>query len=94
MVAWITVPRAAFEFVQGQPVLYASSPPVLRSFCGACGTALTYANSQDLDFLDVTSCSLDDPQAFPPTHHSWIRDGMAWAAGADGLPKHQESRPA
>src|SRR3712207_5095313 len=66
-VAWVTFLAASFAFVQGEPMRFRSSPPVVRTFCGRCGTPLTYQNVERADEIDVTTGSLDDPEAFPPT---------------------------
>jgi hypothetical protein len=76
MVAWLTVDRGRFELLEGTPVVYHSSPGVTRQFCGRCGTALTYANSGDS--IDITTASLDEPDAFPPTADVWLEDKLAW----------------
>jgi hypothetical protein len=69
-VAWVTVAKARFEFVRGQPGEFRSSKPVLRTFCRSCGTPLTYEHRERPEAVDITTCSLDEPDAFPPTHHS------------------------
>jgi hypothetical protein len=92
VVAWITVPLAGFAFTRGKPSEYRSSPPVRRTFCGACGAPLTYANDKDPASIDITTCSLDDPQAFPPTHHSWLSHDLVWVRFSDGLPTYPEWR--
>jgi hypothetical protein len=38
--------------------------------------------------IDVTTATLDDPEAFPPTHHSWIEEGVRWIRFGDGLSQH------
>jgi hypothetical protein len=40
----------------------------------------------------VTTCSLDDPNAFPPTHHSWLAHDLQRLRFGDGLPASRESR--
>ena len=37
-----------------------------RGFCACCGTPLTYEGHTTPDKIDVTICSLDDPNAAPP----------------------------
>ena len=93
VVAWLTFATADFRFSKGKPVGFSSTPPVRRTFCGSCGTPLTYARVDAPDSIDVTTCSLDDPQAFPPTHHSWLSDDVAWVRFGDGLPAFRQSRP-
>jgi len=93
VVAWLTFATSDFQFSKGQPVGFSSSPPVRRTFCGSCGTPLTYAHRDFPASIDVTTCSLDTPQSFPPTHHSWLSDDVEWLRFGDGLPAFQQSRP-
>ena len=93
VVAWLTFAKTDFELTRGTLTEYRSTPPVLRGFCGTCGTPLTYTHSKSPDSIDVTTCSLDDPQAFPPTHHSWLSHDVGWVRFGDSLPAFPESRP-
>jgi hypothetical protein len=54
---------------------------------------LTYEHSDSEGSVDITTCSLDDPELFPPTHHSWLTDDIAWIRFGDGLPTFREWRP-
>src|SRR5713226_4661114 len=72
IVAWVTFQANDFSFVSGEPVQFRSSPKVLRAFCGACGTPLTYVNENFPLGVDVTVCSLDDPARFEPADHTWV----------------------
>jgi hypothetical protein len=92
VVGWITAERSDFRFTQGEPARFKSSDPVERTFCAACGTPLTYVNGRDPETLDITTCSLDDPAAFPPTHHSWLSHDLDWVRFGDGLPSFPQSR--
>ena len=92
VVPWVTYPVDRFRWIQGQPASFHSTPPVTRTFCGSCGTALTYAHRDSPGTVDVTACSLDDPEAFPPTHHSWLSHDLAWVKFGDGLPTFREFR--
>ena len=92
VVAWVTFARSQLEWVRGQPAQFHSSEPVTRAFCAACGTPLTYAHRDSPDTIDITTCSLDDPNAFPPTHHSWLSHDLRWVRFGDGLPTFDEWR--
>lgn len=94
VVAWVTFPRAAFSLIRGAPRSYRSSPGVERLFCGACGTQIAYSTARDADWIDLTTASLDDPSACPPSHHSWLNHDIAWVKFGDGLPSFPQSRPA
>ena len=91
VVAWVTFPTNNFSFHRGAPVEFNSSPPVTRTFCGACGTPLTYTHVERPSEIDVTTCSLDDPAAFPPSHHSWLSDNVSWVRFGDHLPAYAET---
>ena len=92
VVAWLTFARAEFRFISGAPREHHSSPKVRRGFCGACGSTLTYEHLDSPDFIDVATCSLDAPGAFPPTHHSWLSHDIGWVKFGDGLPTFERSR--
>ena len=93
VVAWLTFPRSGFEIARGRPARFQSSEPVVRTFCNVCGTQLTYAHRDAPNTIDVTTCSLDDPNRFPPTHHSWLEHDLAWIRFGDGLPTFAQFRP-
>ncbi len=79
-VAWIVVRYRDFEIVSGRPSGFRSSPPVVRTFCGACGAPLTYRHDDSLDTIDVTTATLDHPEQFPPTREIWIEHKIPWEA--------------
>ena len=92
--AWGTWRRADFTWTRGRPVEFRSSPPVLRSFCGACGSALTYANEREPETLDVTIGSLDDPESMALEDHIWTSEGLSWMQVDDGRPHFRTTRSA
>jgi hypothetical protein len=92
VVAWVTFPRQDFAFTRGTPVRYRSSPPVVRSFCGACGTALTYERADFPEAVDVTTASLDEPERFAPADHTWDAHRLPWLRLSDDLPRFPRSR--
>ncbi len=63
---WARYATGDFAFTAGEPVRYESSPGVARTFCGRCGSSLTYHDPGG-ELVDVASATLDDPLAFPPT---------------------------
>ena len=92
VLGWISTPSKGYRVVQGEPVEFSTSPPVRRTFCGDCGTPLTYSNADEPESIDVTTCSLDDAHAYPPTHHSWLSHDLPWVKFGDGLPQFPKSR--
>ena len=88
-VAWVVFPSEAFHFVSGAPAEYRSSAGVSRTFCGRCGTSLTYQHDGNPDSIDVTVASLDLPGEFPPERHVWVEDKVGWESVNDGLPRFE-----
>jgi hypothetical protein len=78
-VAWVVVRYTDFNVVSGRPSNFRSSPDVTRTFCGTCGTPLTYRHDESLDTIDVTTATLDRPEQFPPTREIWIEHKIPWA---------------
>jgi hypothetical protein len=54
-VAWVTFPAESVAFTQAEPVRFRSSPPVERTFCGRCGTSLTYRHADRGHEIDITT---------------------------------------
>ena len=92
-VAWLTVAADDFSLVRGSPCEFHSSRQVTRTLCASCGTPLTYTHADRPGEIDVTTCSLDDPAAFPPTYHSWTSHSPAWLRFGDDLPVYERSNP-
>ncbi|HEY1427039.1 MAG TPA: GFA family protein [Caulobacteraceae bacterium] len=86
---WVTFERAAFALTAGELSLFRSSPPVRRGFCARCGTPLTYEHDERPGEIDVTTASLDDPEALPPTYHIQLGDDLSWLKFGDGLPAYR-----
>ena len=77
-VAWITVPVTALTWVRGEPVRYRTDTQAARTFCGVCGTPLTYQNDGRPEQVDITVGSLDNPEAFAPTQGFYVDERLSW----------------
>ena len=86
---WIEFDPSGLEFVSGTPSRYESRPRVIRQFCGACGTQLTYRHADEPDTIDVTACSLDTVENVSPEDHVWSDRMVPWVKLADGLPRYK-----
>ena len=89
-VAWATFPEAGLEWLRGEPALYRSSAHVVRGFCSACGTALTYRHDRRAGEFDLSLATLDEPAAIAPEFHIWLSHRLPWLELSDGLPGHAE----
>lgn len=87
-VAWTTFDDDSFRVLSGELREFASSPAVLRGFCPACGTSITYRHSGRVGDIDINLVTLDDASDIAPDHHVWVQDKLPWLEIGDGLPQH------
>ncbi|HEY1284012.1 MAG TPA: GFA family protein [Steroidobacteraceae bacterium] len=90
-VAWVVFRAADFAFVKGKPARFGSSPGVTRTFCGQCGTPLTYQSESRLAAVDVTTVSLDAADDFAPTKEIWTEARLSWECVNEALPQYPRS---
>ena len=77
-VPWMAVPLSCFEYTRGQPKKLNSSSHGTRFFCDECGTHLACILERDPEKINVTICSLDDPQNFEPKAEIYIDYKLSW----------------
>lgn len=93
LVAWLTLPLAGFEYLQGEAAVFRSSRSHQREFCARCGTPLAFRRQRDPKTVDVTICSLDDSSAIVPQYHIWCRSKLDWLHLDDALPQFPDAGP-
>lgn len=67
-----------FAYIAGAPARFASSPGVTRSFCGRCGTPLTYEGARWPGEVHVLIGTLDRPEDFVPTRDAFVEEKLPW----------------
>jgi hypothetical protein len=87
-VGWAVNDADAFVFNMDQPRMFRSTKGVERTFCGNCGSTLTYRRDSR-DLVDVTLATLDDPEALPPTKETWCRERVSWNPLNHALAHHE-----
>ena len=92
VVAWFSVKRAGLRWIAGTPTAFASSAVGLRRFCPRCGTQLTFEHRDFPDEVDITTGSLDNPEAVPPVDHTRTSSRLGWMRLCDELPAFAEAR--
>ncbi len=93
-VAWFTIQRADFRYTRGAPAAFASTPQATREFCATCGTQLSFVHSDYAGRrIDITTASLDNPEAAPPVEHIWTKSRLGWMSDLDRLPEHTMADP-
>ncbi|MFK7977819.1 MAG: GFA family protein [Halioglobus sp.] len=89
-VAWALYETGDVVFSSAAPKQYASSEEVKRSFCGECGTQISFEASFLAGLTDVSIGSLDDPAALAPKMHSWYEEHLEWFEVSDTLKRHDQ----
>jgi hypothetical protein len=67
-----------FAWTAGEAVAFASSPGVLRTFCGRCGTSLTYQGERWPGEMHVLVATLDRPDAVTPKREAFAEERLPW----------------
>ena len=63
--------------------MFASSPGVRRSFCGRCGTPLTYRAERYPGEVHILIATLDAPEGFAPRAHVFCAERISWFETTD-----------
>ncbi len=84
-VTWGSIKSANFELLAGElrPIAHADR---LRFFAACCGTPISFRDTEDSEWIDVTICSLDDPAPFAPGKTIWTEDRLPWVANDPARP--------
>jgi hypothetical protein len=85
-VAWAVFDKEDFALLQGEVREYSSSPGIYWGSCAKCGSLVTYRRDSRPDHRDITTATLDDPDAFPPTVEIWTGERIAWEVLNPELP--------
>ena len=86
---WAGYTADTYVVTKGAPVHFASSPGVTRSFCGDCGSPLTYEAERFPSEIHVTVATLDRPEDFAPSRHVYSRERVPWLHLDTHLPGHE-----
>ncbi len=88
--ALVAAPRDALVWTRGAPARFPSSDQVERGFCGACGTPLYYDYKAG-PTVNLTICSFDDPDQFPPHTQFGTEGRRAWFHALIGIAEAGET---
>ena len=84
--------RADAVRFEPEPPVYASSPPVRRTYCEHCSTPLSYAADFFPGELHLFRTNFDQPEAFEPTRHVLFNEHEADFDVYDDLPRYGTER--
>ena len=71
-----------------------SGRPVMREFCGKCGSPIRSLPTATPKIAVVKVGTLDQPEAFVPKVHIWTRSAVPWAAIPDDAIHFEKGPPA
>ncbi len=61
---------------------------VTRSFCGTCGTPIAYVDTRLPGDIWFMLGAMDEPAAYKPQLHAWVRQQLPFVHMPDNLPRH------
>jgi hypothetical protein len=70
------------------PARFASSPDVIRRFCGTCGTPLSFESPRWPGEIHLLVGSADHFDGLQPKGHAFCEYQVPWFEVADELPRH------
>ena len=77
-----------FKLTSGTLKTYKSSDKGSRLFCGTCGSQIMYLWAPFPGEVEITTATLDDPDAVPPSAHIFTATKLRYIR-TDGLPCHE-----
>lgn len=89
-VAWAVFDKADVALT-GAVDEYSSSPGIYWGHCPRCHALVTYRRDSRPDHLDITTATLDDPAAFPPSVEIWVGERCTWETLNPALEHKQRS---
>lgn len=86
---------ADFRLLSGEKEIrrYESSPGVVRTFCGVCGSTLQWMRLSQPAQMDIALGVLDDDPGVRPSKHIYAASKAPWVEINDVLPVHAEGGP-
>lgn len=86
MTVYIAAPDGGWRWTGQAPAVFHSSPGVERTFCGTCGTPLSFRSSKLSGVMHFYLAALEDPERFAPTLHVAHEEKLSWLVLGDDLP--------
>ncbi len=87
MTTYIGVLDSQWRWTGEAPKLYRSSPGVERTFCGNCGTPISFRSERMSDVMHFYVAAMEEPERFEPELHVAYEEKLSWLNIGDDLPK-------
>jgi hypothetical protein len=73
--------------IEGAPTRRQSSEHIIRSFCAACGTPMTYEDDRLPGEIYIHAGLFDEADRLVPNRHAYVTSKLFWLHLEDGLEK-------
>ena len=83
---------AQLTYTADLPASYSSGDGVKRSFCGQCGSPISYQSDRWPDQVHLYLGIFDDPHEMHPEAHVKCEEKIAWLNLDDDLPRYDGYR--
>jgi hypothetical protein len=87
MTTYIGVPDGQWQWTGSSPKIHRSSPGVERSFCGECGSPISFRSERLSDIMHFYVVAMEFPEKFEPTLHVAHEEKLPWLKLGGDLPK-------
>lgn len=84
---WAMYDTDSIKMIKGEPKIYPSSENVNRSFCGMCGSSLSYQYKDKPEKIGLPIGIFDDAENFKLKKHIWVSQKLPWILIHDDLPQ-------
>jgi hypothetical protein len=81
----------AVSFTEGTPKVFESSPQVWRSFCGRCGSPISYRAARFPGEVHFYVGVLDRPEQYVPQAHVHHGEHIPWFETKDNLVRFERT---
>lgn len=79
-----------FQYLEGTPAAYESSPGVWRYFCPTCGSPMAYtSDARHPGEVHLYVGTLEAPSRFVPKGHVHVAEQLPWFEVSDDLPRYE-----
>ena len=87
LTAFIGVDHGQWRWTGAVPKIHRSSPGVERTFCGECGSAISFCSQNMSGLMNFHVTAMEHPEQFAPTMHVAYEEKLPWLHVSDDLRK-------
>jgi len=89
MTTYIAVQDGRWRWTGETPKVFLSSPGVERTFCGNCGTPISFRSDNLSGMMHLYLVALEEPERFSPELDVAFEEKLSWLNVGDELPKRK-----